>query len=77
METRKQADTQEPLPLDARRSALLHLVRTFFEGSVEKAVASLIDLEERKLSDEDLERISRRIEDARRGEKATKGGRKP
>jgi predicted transcriptional regulator len=49
----------------ARKSALRHLVSTFFEGSVEQAVAALIDLSAAKLSQEDLDRISGLIEQAR------------
>ena len=50
----------------ARRSALRHLVGTFFEGSVESAVAALLDLSAAKLPEADLERISQSIEEARR-----------
>jgi predicted transcriptional regulator len=42
----------------ARKSALRHLVQTFFDGSPEKAVAALLGGEGSKLSDEQLERIS-------------------
>lgn len=49
----------------ARRSALRHLVSTFFEGSVQDAVAALIDLSAAQLSRSDLDRITRLIEDAR------------
>jgi predicted transcriptional regulator len=49
----------------ARKSALRHLVSTFFEGSVEQAVAALIDLSAARLSQEDLDRISGLIEQAR------------
>ena len=52
----------------ARRSALRHMVATFFEGSVEEAVAALLDLSSARLSREDLERIARLIEEARKGE---------
>src|SRR5215813_2303745 len=38
---------------DARRSALSHLVKTFFAGSVEQAVAALVDRS--KLSAEELD----------------------
>ncbi len=41
----------------ARRSALRHLVSTFFEGSVEEAVAALLDLSAANLSAQDLNRI--------------------
>jgi BlaI family transcriptional regulator, penicillinase repressor len=42
----------------ARRSALRHLVETFFEGSTEKAVAALLGGEVSKISSEELERIA-------------------
>jgi BlaI family transcriptional regulator, penicillinase repressor len=51
----------------ARRSALRHMVSTFFEGSVENAVAALLDLSSTKLSKTDLERISRLIAEAKEG----------
>jgi len=51
----------------ARRSALRHLVSTFFEGSVEDAVAALIDLSSSNLSKADLDRISRLIAEAKKG----------
>ena len=49
----------------ARRSALRHLVSTFFEGSVEETVAALLDLSAANLSAEDLDRITRLIEQAK------------
>ena len=42
----------------ARRSALRHLVETFFDGSAEKAVAALLGREGSRLSDEELDRIA-------------------
>jgi|SRR5215472_3982614 len=42
----------------ARRSALRHLVETFFEGSTEKAVAALLGGEVAKISFEELERLA-------------------
>ena len=50
----------------ARRSALRHMVSTFFGGSVEEAVAALLDLPSANLSKEDLDRLSAVIEEARR-----------
>src|ERR1044071_6000294 len=41
----------------ARKSALRHLVDTFFDGSTEKAVAALLGGEATRLSDEELRRI--------------------
>lgn len=52
----------------AKRAAIQHLLRTFFEGSPEKAVATLLDLSSRKMSDDDFDRLAKIIEDARKGE---------
>ncbi len=49
----------------ARRSALRRLVSTFFEGSVEQAVAALLDVSSPRLSQADLDRIAGLIEQAR------------
>jgi len=51
----------------ARRSALRHLVDTFFDGSAASAVAALVGGEAARVSDEDLDRIARLVEAARRG----------
>lgn len=48
----------------ARRSAMKHLVRTFFDGSTESAVAALLQNESR-LSRVELERLSGLIEKAK------------
>src|SRR4051794_26115348 len=50
----------------ARKSALKHLVETFFDGSAEQVVAAVLGGEASRLSDEDLERISELIEKARK-----------
>jgi predicted transcriptional regulator len=50
----------------ARKSALRHLLETFFDGSSEKAVAALLGGEGSKLSDEQLDRIADLIAKARR-----------
>src|SRR4051812_4568710 len=42
----------------ARKSALRHLVETFFDGSPESAVAALLGGEGTKLSEEQLDRIA-------------------
>jgi predicted transcriptional regulator len=49
-----------------RQSALKHLVDTFFEGSAGKAVAALLGKEGFRISEEELERISELIEQAKR-----------
>jgi predicted transcriptional regulator len=59
------------MPRDtARRSALRHVVATFFEGSVERAVAALLDLSAARLDDRELERISNLIEEAKKESKS-------
>lgn len=51
----------------ARRSALTHLMHTFFEGSAGKAMLALLDTDPGALSQEDLDRLQTRLDDARRG----------
>jgi predicted transcriptional regulator len=51
---------------DARRSALAHVVRTFFAGSVEQAVATLVESSRSKLSQEELNRLAEVIERAKK-----------
>ncbi len=50
----------------ATQSALRHLVETFFDGSAEKAVVTLLDSSASSLSEEELNRIERMIEKARK-----------
>jgi predicted transcriptional regulator len=49
-----------------RRSAVRHLVRTFFDGSTEEAMAALIDSADRTLNRKQLDELARRIAAARR-----------
>ena len=49
----------------ARRSAIQHLLDTFFEGSPEQAVATLLDVSSGSLSKEDYDRLAQIIEKAR------------
>jgi BlaI family transcriptional regulator, penicillinase repressor len=49
----------------ARRSALKHLVETFFDGSNAKVVAALLGGEASKVTDEDLDRILELVRSAR------------
>jgi predicted transcriptional regulator len=49
----------------ARRSAVRHLLDTFFEGSPEQAVATLLDMSGRNLSAEEFDRLAALIEKAR------------
>ena len=51
----------------ARKSALRHLVDTFFEGSTEKVVGALLGGESARLTDDELDRIADMVEKARKG----------
>ena len=53
-------------PGEARKSALAHVVRTFFAGSVEQTVAALVESSRAKLSREELERLGAVIERAKK-----------
>ncbi|MGD8868704.1 MAG: BlaI/MecI/CopY family transcriptional regulator [Gemmatimonadales bacterium] len=50
----------------ARDSAMKRLIRTFFDGSPEKAAAAFLDMSAAQLSDDDLDRLAELIEQARR-----------
>ena len=50
----------------ASRSALGHLVDTFFGGSASDAVAALLDVSSNRLSDADYRRMQQLIEEARK-----------
>lgn len=55
------------VPRDAvQGDALSHMVRTFFGGSTEAAVAALLELPENGLSRGELDRLSRLIDEARK-----------
>jgi predicted transcriptional regulator len=51
---------------DARKSALSHVVTTFFDGSVEQVVATLVESSRSKLSRDELERLAQLIEKAKK-----------
>src|SRR5688500_12062634 len=50
----------------AQKSAVSHLLRTFFGGSVEAAMAALLDANDRKLSGAEVERLAALIEQRKR-----------
>jgi predicted transcriptional regulator len=50
---------------NAQRSALHHMLKTFFDGSAEQAISALIDESSTKLSDAELDRLARLIDQAR------------
>jgi len=49
----------------AARSALQRVLQTFFDGSMEKAVAAMLDMSETALAEEELDRLSQLIERAK------------
>jgi len=51
----------------ARKSALNHLVETFFDGSAAQVVAALLGGDTSRMSEEDLARISELIAKSRKG----------
>ena len=56
-------------PSRVSRSAMRHLVRTFFDNSASSAVAAMLGMYESRLKDSDLDRLESLIEQAR-----SKGG---
>ncbi|HNQ81204.1 MAG: BlaI/MecI/CopY family transcriptional regulator [Acidobacteriota bacterium] len=50
----------------ARRNALRHVIRTFFDGSTESVMAALLDISEKNLSEDDYVRLRELIDKARR-----------
>ena len=50
----------------AKRSALRHVLQTFFDGSTEQAIAALLDESDTRLSGRELERLAQLIDQARR-----------
>ncbi len=53
----------------ARKSALRHLVDTFFDGSAEKVVTAVLGGDGARLSDDELDRIADLVAKARKGER--------
>jgi predicted transcriptional regulator len=49
----------------AKRTAVRHLLSTFFDGSAEAAMATLLDESASQLSDSDFERLKTLIDEAR------------
>ena len=54
-------------PSKARKSALRHLLKTFFDDSAEDAVAAILDVKQGRLSDDALARLEALIDEARKG----------
>lgn len=53
---------------EAGRSAIDYMIQAFFSGSAERAVAALLDLKSDELSEDDLERLSNMIDQAKQQE---------
>ena len=55
------------LPRDnAKKSAMRHMIHTFFDGSAEQAISALLDDQSARLSREDLDRLASLIAHARK-----------
>lgn len=52
-------------PDRAADDAMKHVIRTFFDGSAEQAVAAVLRMSDAKLSDDEIERLRERIRAAR------------
>lgn len=50
----------------AKRSALRRVLQTFFDDSTEDAVAALLDISQKRLSDDELKRMEELIKQARK-----------
>jgi BlaI family penicillinase repressor len=51
---------------NAQRSAMRHMLQTFFDGSAEQAISALLDDSSAKLSPAELDRLARMIDTARK-----------
>jgi BlaI family penicillinase repressor len=51
---------------NAQRSAMRHLLQTFFDGSAEQAISALLDDSSARLSPAELDRLARMIDTARK-----------
>ena len=57
-------------PTDVSRSALRHMVNTFFRSSPSSAMAALLDMTEQPLSDVEYKRLAKMLEQARESSEA-------
>ena len=58
-------------PEEARRSALRHLLKTFFRSSPSSAIAALLDMTDEPLPPAEYERLARLLEQARENGEGT------
>ena len=52
-------------PDQARQTALSHLLKTFFNGSAEQAVVTLLQMSDTEMTRQDVERLAARVREAR------------
>ena len=52
-------------PDQARQSALSHVLKTFFNGSAEQAVVTLLEMSDSEISEADFERLAQRVRTSR------------
>ena len=50
----------------AKRSAMRHMLQTFFDGSTAQAMSALLDVSSSRLDDAELDRLKRVIDQARK-----------
>jgi len=50
---------------NVRDDALKHVIRTFFDGSAEQAVAAVLRMSDAKLTEDEIEQLRERIKKAR------------
>jgi len=55
-----------------KRSALRHVINTFFEGSASQVMAALVEMSPRGLGDDDLARLRQLIDEAKKKDATTK-----
>ena len=51
---------------NAKRSAMRHLLQTFFDGSTSQAMSALLDVSSSRLDDAELDRLKKLIDQARK-----------
>lgn len=64
-EGRRYVYAPKEAPEKARRKALSHIVRTFFDGEAEQAAVALLRMSEVDLSEDELARLADRVRRAR------------
>jgi predicted transcriptional regulator len=58
----------------AKRSALRHLINTFFDGSASQVMAALVEMSPRGLGDDEVTRLRQLIDEAKKKDDTKKKG---